>query len=164
MPFRSVFLLVAFALALMGCEPAVQLRSATLRGASPAGLQFDAVLSIENPNVFDVQVRAVRANARMGKVGGYIPVNATPNTWIPAGKKMLVPVPIVVPWSMLPSIVAATVTQPKVEYTVIGYADITATRAFAIDRDMYKFDETGEIPRGFFMNVGSGGINLGIGR
>lgn len=164
MTHRSVLVLVAFALALMGCEPAVQLRSATLRGASPAGLQFDAVLSIDNPNVFDVQVRGVRANARMAKVGGFIPINVTPNTWIPAGRKMLIPVPIVIPWTMLPSIVAATISQPKVEYQVIGYADITASRAFAIDRDMYKFDEEGEIPRGFFLNVGSGGINLGIGR
>ena len=128
MTFRSVLLLMAFALAIVGCQRAVQLRSATLRGASPAGLQFDAVLSIENPNVFDVQVRAVRANARMGKVGGYIPVNATPNTWIPAGKKMLVPVPIVVPWSMLPSIVAAHRHTAEGRVHRLGYADITATR------------------------------------
>ncbi len=162
MTSRSV-LLLATLLALVGCEPAVQLKSATLRGAGPTGLAFDAMLSIDNPNVFDVQVRAVRANVKVEDVRGYVPVYATPNTWIPAGRKMIVAVPVVIPWGMVPQIVAATVSQAKVEYTVTGNADITATRAFAIDRDMYEFDQDGEIPRGFFLNVGMGGINLGLG-
>lgn len=149
---------------LTGCEPAVALRTANLRGATPTGIALDAVLSVENPNVFDVQIRAVRANAQIDKVRGFIPVYVEPNAWIPAGRRGLITVPIIIPWTMLPAILAATISDSTVTYMVKGSADVTATRAFAIDRDMYKFDEEGEIPRGFFVRMGQGGISFGMGR
>lgn len=163
-PAPWFFVLLLTLAALAGCEPAVQLRTANLRGATPNGIALDAVLSVENPNVFDVQIRAVRANAKIDKVRGFIPVYVEPNAWIPAGRKVLITVPIIIPWNYLPAILAATVSDSVVTYTVTGNADVTATRAFAIDRDMYKFDEEGEIPRGFFVRMGQGGISFGMGR
>ena len=51
-----------------------------------------------------------------------------------------------------------------VEFTVKGRADVTATRALQIDRDMYEFEEDGEIPRAFLLQVGQGGLSIGVGR
>lgn len=158
-------LLSAFVLVFaVSCVPAVQLRSATLKGAGPTGVSFDAVMAVENPNVFDVEVKAVRANARLEGVKGNIPVSITPNVWIPAGRTVLIPVPITLPWQMIPPVLAATVGDAKVTYYVIGTADVVATRMFAIDRDMYEFDEEGELPRGFLLKVGTGGFSIGIGQ
>lgn len=166
MRLATLFALLLFALAAMGCVPTVQLKSATLRGPSPTGVRFDAVLSVENPNTFDVEITAVRANVRMENVRGYVPVYFEPRVWVPAGRKVLIPVPVTVPWAMVPQIVAATVSQPSVPFTVIGNADVVATRSLRINRNMYEFEEDGELPRSLFLQVGgSGGIfpTLGIG-
>lgn len=162
---KQVLLAIVLTLSLLvGCQPAVTLRSATLRGASPSGISFDAVLAVENPNLFDLQVRAVRANAKLDGVKGVVPIFIEPNTWIPAGRTVLIPVPITLPWQMIPPVLAATVGDAKVTYHVSGTADVTATQAFAIDRDMYEFDDEGELPRGFLMKVGTGGFQIGIGQ
>jgi hypothetical protein len=73
-------------------------------------------------------------------------------------------VPIILPWQMIAPVIAATVGNSKVTYYVSGTADVTATRAFAIDRDEYEFDEEGELPRSFLMKVGVGGFQIGIGQ
>ena len=164
MTVRALLPLVFVALAALGCVPTVELKSAALRGPQPAGVQFDAMLAVHNPNTFDIEVRAVRANVRIENVRGYVPVYTEPRVWIPAGRTMIVAVPVTIPWAMVPQIAAATVTQTKVPFNVIGNADVTATRAFRIERDMYEFDEEGELPRAMFLQVGGGGpFTLGWG-
>jgi hypothetical protein len=158
------WLFAALSVWLVACQPAVTLRSATLRGATPTGVAFDAVMAVENPNLFDIEVRAIRANAKLEGVRGVVPVYVEPHTWIPAGRTVLIPVPIILPWQMIAPVIAATVGNSKVTYYVSGTADVTATRAFAIDRDEYEFDEEGELPRGFLMKVGVGGFQIGIGQ
>lgn len=160
----SGWLFLALSLCLVGCQPAVTLHSATLRGATPTGVSFDAVMAVENPNLFDIKVRAIRANAKLDGVRGVVPVYVEPHTWIPAKRTILIPVPITLPWQMIPPVIAATVGNSKVTYHVSGTADVTATQAFAIDRDEYEFDEEGELPRGFLMKVGVGGFQIGVGR
>lgn len=157
----SLFALILVALTALGCVPAVQLKSAQLKGPTPTGVRFDCLMAVENPNTFDLEVRAVRANVRIENVRGYVPVYTEPRTWIPAGRTVIVAVPITIPYAMVPSILAATVRDPKVTYTVIGNADVTATRAFRIEQDMYQFDEEGTLPRSLFLNAGSGGISIG---
>lgn len=150
-------------LAFLGCVPTVSLKSAQLRGPTPQGVRFDAMIAVENPNTFDVEIRAVRANVRMANVRGYLPVFVEPKIWIQAGRTAYVAVPIIVPWGMIPQIVAQTVTQPKVAYTVVGRADVIASRAFRIDQSNYEFDEEGELPRSFFVSVGRGPGPFGLG-
>jgi hypothetical protein len=160
----SGWLFLALSLCLVGCQPAVTLHSALLRGPTPSGVAFEAVMAVENPNLFDVEVRAIRANAKLEGVRGVVPVYVEPHTWIPAGRTVFINVPITLPWQMIAPVIAATVGNSKVTYYVSGSADVTATRAFAIDRDEYKFDEEGELPRGFLMKVGVGGFQIGIGQ
>lgn len=165
MPARTLIALLFIALTAFGCVPTVQLKSAALRGPQPAGVRFDALLAVNNPNAFDVEVRAVRANARIENVRGYVPIFVEPRQWIQAGRTMVISVPITIPWTMVPQILAATVTQSKVTYHVIGNADVTATRAFRIEQDMYEFDEEGELPRSMFVTIGGAGgpFTIGIG-
>ncbi|NUP04564.1 MAG: LEA type 2 family protein [Polyangiaceae bacterium] len=161
---RTLLALLFVALTAIGCVPEVQLKSAALRGATPTGVRFDAMLAIHNPNTFDVEVREVRANVRMENVRGYLPVQVSPQVWIPSNSTRVVAVPITVPWAMAPQILAATVTQPKVAYNVIGTADITATSGMKLRIDMYEFDEEGELPRSMFVQIGGGGpFTIGLG-
>jgi hypothetical protein len=150
---RTLLALIFVALTALGCVPAVQLKSAQLKGPTTTGVRFDCLMAVENPNAFDVEVRAVRANVRIENVRGYVPVYAEPRTWVPAGRTVIIAVPVTIPYAMVPSILSATVRDPKVTYNVIGNADVTATRAFRIEQDMYQFDEEGTLPRSLFLNV-----------
>lgn len=165
-PRHTLLAWIVLALSLVGCVPTVQLKSALLRGPVPTGVRFDAMLSIDNPNTFDIQVRTVRANVRMENVRGYIPVYFEPQMWIPANRKVMVALPVTVPWTMVPQILSASVSRPKVSYQVIGNADVTASRAFRIDRSAYEFDEDGELPRSMFLQIGGnqGPFVFGVGQ
>jgi len=133
-----IAVLAVVALGLAGCQtPSVTLRNATAR--SPG---------------FDVQVRAVRANVRIENIPTALPVIYSPNVWIPADQTVYVSVPVSVPWTMVPSVLAQTVTKSKVNFRVMGNADVTATQLFKIEQDGYRFNEQGELPRGMFLLIG----------
>lgn len=159
-------MLLVAGLGLSGCAtPAVNLQSATLSGAAVDGARFNAILAIDNPNAFDIQVRAVRANVRIEGSNAVIPIMYQPDVWIPAGRVVQVALPITVPWSLIPRVLASTATGTEVPFTVIGNADITATRAFQIDRDQYAFNEEGTLPRSFFLQVGGTSVlSIGLGQ
>jgi hypothetical protein len=145
-------------------QPAVTLKTAMLRGPTPAGVAFDAVLAVENDNAFDIQIRAVRANVTVEGVRGVVPVNVAPNAWLASGRTTLVAVPVVIPWGMLPGVAGATLFGPDLKYTVKGFADVTGTRAFEIERDDYEFEDQGKLPRAFVFQAGAGGFGIGLGQ
>jgi hypothetical protein len=149
-----------------GCisQPAVTLKTATLRGPSLTGVAFDAMLAVKNDNAFDIQVRAVRGNVMVEGVRGVVPVNVEPNIWLPAGRTTLVAAPVLIPWGMLPGVAGATVFGPDLKYTVKGFADVTGTRAFEIERDDYAFELQGKLPRAFVFQAGPGGLSIGMGQ
>ncbi|NUP04985.1 MAG: LEA type 2 family protein [Polyangiaceae bacterium] len=159
---------IAFCAALLvaacmgGCTPSVQLKSAVLQGATLQGPRFDAVLAFDNPNAFDLQVRAVRANVRVG--AATIPVIYEPNVWIPANQTVNISVPVTVPWTAVPTLAGQVVTASSVAYTIAGNADVTASRALQIDSDAYRFNEEGTLPRSIFLQTGGGlPLTLGVG-
>lgn len=150
-----IAVLAVVALGLAGCQtPSVTLRNATARSPGFDGVHFDATLAVHNPNGFDVQVRAVRANVRIENIPTALPVIYSPNVWIPADQTVYVSVPVSVPWTMVPSVLAQTVTKSKVNFRVMGNADVTATQLFKIEQDGYRFNEQGELPRGMFLLIG----------
>lgn len=158
--------IAAASLLAMGCStPSVSLKNAAVRGAEVDGLRFDAMLEVHNPNNFDVQVRAVRANVHVENVAAPLPVIVSPNVWVRANTKAMVAVPIKVPWGAVPRILATTVSQSTVGFRVAGNADVTATSTFQIRQDGYRFNEEGELPRGIFLRLStSQPVTVGSGR
>lgn len=131
-----------------GCvtEPAVKLYGARIAGVSPQGVTLGVTMKVLNDNSFDIMVRGVRTNVTIG--GTMLPpVQATPQQWLPAGRGTLVQVPVVIPWGVVTPLVQTTVTSSTIKYRMVGYADVTATRALEIDFDDYKFDQIGGFSR-----------------
>lgn len=120
-----------------------------LQGVTTQGPRFDAVMIFDNPNGFDVQVRTVRANVRIGT--STIPVLCEPNVWIPADGAATVAVPVTVPWGAVPALATQVAVGAQIRYTIVGNADVTASRALEIDRNAYSFNEEGVLPQSIFV-------------
>lgn len=148
-------------LASSGCvsKPVVELHSARLAAASPRGVGFDVFLKVNNDNAFDVQVRNVNVNVVIAKRFALPAVQFCPNVWLPADKSTLVRVPMVLPWTMVPPLLAATVGSKMIPYRARGTADVTAVRMLGIQRNDYPVDEEGELSRGaLVVAAGRGGL------
>jgi hypothetical protein len=132
-----------------GCvqHPVVTIHHAEVRGMSAYGLGVTIFLQIQNDNAYDVQLRNVHCNVTFGRGNTLGPIDFQPNTWLPANQTTLVPVPVNVPWQLLPALAAETSGSYAIPYHVNGMADVTATRTFGIDRNNYPIDEGGSVPR-----------------
>lgn len=146
---------------LSGCvtKPVVELHSARLASASPQGVGLDVYLQVNNYNAFDVQVRNVRCNVTLADRYQLPPLQFSPNQWLPADKSTLVRVPMVVPWTLIPSLLSATLGLETITYRARGAADVTAVRMLGIQRNDYALDEKGEVTRmGLVIAAGRGGL------
>lgn len=154
-----LLVVVLLALGPIGCitEPAMKLYGARVAFASPQGVGLNMTMKVENDNAFDIQVRNVAANVTMAERYRLPTVYASPNIWLPAGRATLVQVPVVIPWSMIAPLTAATIGSSTIGYRVVGRADVTATRALEIDFDAWKLDQEGKFSRGdLIMAAGRG--------
>lgn len=131
-----------------GCAktPTLTLHHAEIQSASLFGLGLSIVLSVENPNSFDLAVRNVRAKVTIAN-RYELPIDYSPNQWLPAGKKTLVPVPVTIPYALLPDLANTTSNLQVLEYSVVGSVDVTATSALEVEKDNYPIDEKGSIQR-----------------
>jgi len=144
----SVIFTVLVALFASGCvtEPAVKLYGARIGGVSPNGVTLGVTMKVVNDNSFDIMVRGVRTNVTIG--GRMLPpVEAQPQQWLPSGRATLIQVPVVIPWNTVTPLIQTTVTSSIIKYRMVGYADVTATRALEIDFDDYRFDQIGGFSR-----------------
>jgi hypothetical protein len=132
-----------------GCvsKPVVALDHAEIRSASPGGLGLVIFLRVNNKNAFDVQVRNVRGQPTIAGGFALAPLDMSPNVWLPAGQTTAVAVPVVVPWNIVPAILAQTLGSPTVTYHFRGTADVTAVRLLGVQRNDYPVDEDGVISR-----------------
>ena len=158
-------LLATFALSLAlasGCvsKPVIALHHADLKEVSIQGLDLKVVIQISNPNAYDVEVRNVHAQVTIAGKFRLDPIDVQPNKWLPAGETTLVTVPVSIPWTMVPGLVAETLGTPEVKYRVTGVADVTATRAFGIEKNNYPLDEEASLPRQVFVDLSSGSIRF----
>jgi len=132
-----------------GCvtTPVVELHSAHLATANAQGVGLDIFVKVNNDNVFDVKIRNVRAKVVMGERFALPPLQFNPDQWLPAKRHTLVRVPMVVPWTMVPALLAHTAGSETISYTVVGAADVTAVRMLGIQRNDYPIDDEGELSR-----------------
>jgi len=134
---------------LAGCvqRPTMTIHHAEVQGVSTYGVTVNIVLQVQNDNSYDVQIRRVHCNVTIGR--GYVlgPIDFQPNQWLPSNRVTYVTVPVTIPWSLVPALVMETNGSYAIAYTVKGSADVTATRAFGIERDNYPIDEGGIVPR-----------------
>ncbi|APR85242.1 Hypothetical protein A7982_10591 [Minicystis rosea] len=145
-----------------GCvnNPKVTVHHAELRGLSTWGLQVMILLQVRNDNSYDVQVRNVNCNVVFGRGMNLGPIQYSPNQWLPSHQTTFVQVPVTIPWQALPALVAETTGSYAIPYHVKGVADVTATRAFGIERDNYPVDEGGSIPRQMVVDSARSAIPL----
>jgi hypothetical protein len=113
------------------------------------GILMTVVLDVENPNSYDVAVRAVRGQTIFSD---QYPLDVTyqappDGLWLPAGKTTSIRVPITVPLQLAMLLVQQAVTIQTINYHFVGKADVTATRTFQLEKDNYAFDTRGSITR-----------------
>jgi hypothetical protein len=161
---RCVALFALLLTSACATQPVVRLHHANLLGASPMGLRFDVVLEVENRNPFDVEVRSVRGNPSIAGTRGLGPMALEPRQWLPAGRAVLIAVPISVPWPVAASVALEALSRGEVSYRFVGVADVTATRALRVEWNQYPIDIEGELPASFFASAGGGGLQFGVGR
>lgn len=144
-----------------GCvsKPNITLHHAELRGLSTWGVNVMILLQVRNDNAYDVQIRNVNVNVQFGRAVN-IPVGFSPNQWLPSNRTVAVQVPVTIPWTAIPGLVAETAGSFAIPYHVRGGADVTATRAFGIERDNYPVDESGAIPRQLVVDSARSAIPL----
>jgi hypothetical protein len=141
--------LAALGLGSAGCvtKPSMVVHHAEVRGVSSYGIQVMIFLSVTNENSYDVQIRHVNCNVIIGK--GYVlgPIDFTPNQWLPSNQTTMLAVPATIPWTLAPALAMETYGSYGIPYTVKGFADVTATRSFGIQRDNYPIEQSGLVPR-----------------
>ena len=144
-----------------GCvtTPTVNVRDAELRGLSAWGLSVMILLQVRNDNSYDVQVRNVNVNVTFGR-SMVLPVAFALNQWLPSHQTTWISVPVTIPWQSIPGLVAETTGNYAIPYYVRGVADVTATRAFGIERDNYPVDQGGSIPRQLVVDTARNAIPL----
>jgi len=76
----------------------------------------------------------------------------------PSRATTLVTVPVAIPWTIAPALVAETLGTPEVKYRIKGSADVTATCTFGIEKNNYPLDEEGALSRQVFVDLSSGSI------
>lgn len=153
----------ALSLALLaGCvsKPVISLHHADLKEVSLLGMNLKLFIQIDNPNAYDVEVRAVHCQVTIAGKYQLAPMDLQPNQWLPAGQATLITVPVSIPWTMVPALVAETLGTTDVKYRVQGMADVTATRTFGIEKNNYPLDEEASLPRQVFVDLSSGSIHF----
>jgi hypothetical protein len=141
-------------------QPVVTVHHAEVRGLSGNGLGVVIYLQIRNDNAYDVQIRNVHCNVTFGRGYNLGPIDFSPNQWLPSNQSTLVPVQLSLPWTLLPALAGETVGSFAVPYHVTGQADVTATRAFGIERNNYPIDEGGSVPRQMMVDAARAAIPI----
>ncbi len=140
---------LAMALATPACvsKPTMELHDARVQTASPAGIGMDVYLKVRNKNRFDIQVRNVRVDVTIASRHRLPPVQFSPNQWLRSKSTSLVRVPMIIPWPMVPVVLAESARSPMIPYRVRGAVDVTGTSSFRVKKNNHPVDESGQIPR-----------------
>lgn len=140
-------------------KPNVSIHHAELRGVSAWGLNVMILLQVRNDNSYDVMIRNINVNTTFGR-GLNLPVMFAPNQWLRSNQTTFVQVPVTIPWTAIPQLVAETTGSYAIPYHVKGVADVTATSSLQIERNNYPVDEDGSIPRQMVVDAARSAIPL----
>jgi LEA14-like dessication related protein len=143
--FLAVFLL-AFT---TGCpvKPVAELYGVRVQSVSPAGIQLDMTMKVNNYNIFDVKVRNVRCAVTIAERFRLPPIVYNPDTWLGANASTIVHVPVTMPWTLVWPMINTTVGSNVLGYRTAGVVDITAVRMLGIQVNDYQFDDEGSVSR-----------------
>lgn len=144
----------------VGCvsQPTVELYGARLQGLGPQGVSLNMQFKVRNDNSFDIHVQDIRADVLLADRYRLPTVQASPNAWLPAKGSTVVTLPVVIPWTMVPPLLATTVGSTKIDYKTRGAANVRATRAFPINLSDYTFDQDGTFFRNELVAAAGRGI------
>ena len=85
-------------------------------------------------------------------------VQLSPNVWLPSDQETRIDVPVTVPWALVPPLAQTTLGSSTISYRARGSANVSATRALAIDFDDFTVDEDGVISRDALINAAARSI------
>ncbi|MFW5740396.1 MAG: LEA type 2 family protein [Myxococcota bacterium] len=128
-------------------EPTVKVHTAQVTGVGPIGISLNVVVKVFNDNSFDIMIRRVTARTLLAGHYRLPEVTVHPNVWLPANKTTYVNTPVVVPWPLVPGVLATTMGNESVSYHVQGTADVSATRTLGVQVNNETIDEQGVVPR-----------------
>jgi LEA14-like dessication related protein len=138
-----------------GCvhKPTVQLDRAQVSNVSLYGVGLDVLVRVNNTNSFDVMVRDVNAQVTINNKYSLAPMRLSPNQWLASDKTTLVAVPVVIPWTVVPGLLAETIGRDTLTYRVTGTADVTATKLLQVQRNNHPLNEEGKLSRAALLSA-----------
>jgi hypothetical protein len=151
---RLVFILSL--LLLCGCpsKPTMKLNHAEVQGVTlgfppQLGVLMNVVLDVNNPNSYDVAVRAMRGQVIFADKYPLAIDFRDPGEgiWLAADRTTTIRVPVSVPVQLALQLFREAQFNPNIPFKVSGKADVTATRTFKIEKDDYEVDESGTLTR-----------------
>jgi len=163
-----VLLRLALLLALLTCavgcpsKPVLELHGAQIQSAGPAGVGIRLMMRVNNDNAFDVKIRNVRASVVIAKRFKLPPIQYNPDQWLPAGKWVLVPVPVTIPWNLIQPLAVTTVGSTEISYRLRGVADVTAVRMLGIEVNDHELDEEDTVSRAQLLMAAGRGMIPGM--
>ena len=113
------------------------------------GVLMNIVVAVDNPNSYDVAVRAVRGQVVLANRYA-LPVNfrAQGNgAWLRSGTITRLAVPVDIPVQLAAELLRNGMMSPTITYRFTGRADVTATSTFQLEKDDYSVNEWGVISR-----------------
>ena len=113
------------------------------------GVLMNIVVAVDNPNSYDLAVRAVRGQVVLANRYS-LPVNfrAQGNgVWLRSGATSRLAVPVDIPVQLALDLLRNGMAAPTISYRFTGRADVTATSTFQLEKDDYSVNEWGIVTR-----------------
>ena len=129
-----------------------QILGVTMNGLMP-GILVGVVVKVNNTNSFDIQVRNLYAQTTLAGIHQLPPISIQPNLWLRAKQTTQMTIPVNVPLSMIPGILASTLGTEDITYSVQGYADVTATQSVGIRLNNEPVNDSGVVKRSALLSA-----------
>ncbi|MEP7119496.1 MAG: hypothetical protein ABJE95_01245 [Byssovorax sp.] len=113
------------------------------------GVLMNIVVAVDNPNSYDIAIRAVRGQVVLANMYT-LPVNfRAPNNgvWLRSGVISRMAVPVDIPVQLAVQLLQNGMSMPTISYRFIGHADVTATSTLQLEKDDYSVNEWGIMTR-----------------
>lgn len=113
------------------------------------GVLMNIVVAVDNPNSYDIAVRAVRGQVVIADRYA-LPVNfRAPGNgiWLRSGVTSRLAVPVDIPVQLAVELLRNGVASPMITYRFTGRADVTATSTLQLEKDDYSVNEWGIVTR-----------------
>lgn len=142
-------------------KPSLSVHHAEVRSGSFEGLGVLVYVDVDNSaNDIDIEIRNLRATVTMAGSYRLAPVDVALNKWVRSDKTTRIAVPVTIPWTVVPRIIASTAGSSAISYRIKGTADVTGSRAVGVRRNNIPVDEQGTISRRLVVDAARSGSPL----